>query len=58
MSQSLRTPKGIALRAVAAAALYATRRDLQVTDETKETTARDGAQKDRILIARKPKPKI
>lgn len=33
MSQSLRTPKGIAIRAVAAAALYASKRDGQQTDD-------------------------
>jgi hypothetical protein len=33
MSQSVRTPKGIAIRAVAAAALYASKQNSQQPDE-------------------------
>ncbi len=41
MSQSLKTPRGVAIRAVAAAALYASKMDGQSTDGRKEQAARD-----------------
>ncbi len=57
MSQSMRTPKGIGIRAVAAAALYASKRDGQKTDETASDSAARDADKKKAALAQKPPSK-
>lgn len=56
MSQSLRTPKGIAIRAVAAAALYASKQNGQQTDESAGDDKRSDGKKPAPIL-RKPAPK-
>lgn len=56
MSQSLRTPNGIAIRAVAAAALYASRRENQQTEDADGRAAPAPAKKIAVK-PQKPAPK-
>ncbi|MFN0023297.1 MAG: hypothetical protein ACKVS5_05290 [Parvularculaceae bacterium] len=56
MSQSLKVPRGVAIRAVAAAQLYASRLDGQTADDRKEdeVSARK-APADKIASTTKPR---
>jgi hypothetical protein len=59
MSQSIRTPSGIALRAVAAASLFASRtqNESEFKAKAEKPKDEDGAKKLKIRAGLKPQPK-